>query len=116
MNPYLAKLRAEKMKIGLPREPSKPSKGAFEGFEGAPGTRISKKSEPQDPDKTDSDTSGPDLENTTLKRESPSTRFLHPCQVCGEWGSFGYGVSLRAGRLGQWYCFAHRPAAAPEGA
>jgi hypothetical protein len=36
-------------------------------------------------------------------------RFLHFCTECGAWGSFGYGVSLRAGQLGRWYCAAHRP-------
>jgi hypothetical protein len=35
--------------------------------------------------------------------------FLHFCLVCGRWGAFGYGVSLRRGRLGHWYCAAHRP-------
>jgi hypothetical protein len=35
--------------------------------------------------------------------------FLHFCLVCGAFGAFGYGVSLRAGRLGRWYCAAHRP-------
>jgi hypothetical protein len=34
---------------------------------------------------------------------------LHYCVECGAWGSFGYGVNLRAGRLGRWYCAAHRP-------
>ena len=24
-------------------------------------------------------------------------------------GAFGYSVNLRAGRLGRWYCAAHRP-------
>jgi hypothetical protein len=35
-------------------------------------------------------------------------RFVHYC-ACGEWGSFGYDVSLRTGRLGTWYCRKHRP-------
>jgi hypothetical protein len=35
--------------------------------------------------------------------------FLHFCSECGAWGAFGYGVNLRAGRLGRWYCAAHRP-------
>jgi hypothetical protein len=35
-------------------------------------------------------------------------RFVHYC-ACGEWGSFGYNVSLRTGRLGTWYCREHRP-------
>jgi hypothetical protein len=33
--------------------------------------------------------------------------FVHYCH-CGAWGSFGVGVSLREGRLGQWYCAEHR--------
>jgi hypothetical protein len=35
--------------------------------------------------------------------------FLHFCVECGAYGAFGYGVNLRAGRLGRWYCRAHRP-------
>jgi hypothetical protein len=35
-------------------------------------------------------------------------RFVHYCH-CGKWGSFGYGVSLRNGKLGRWYCSEHRP-------
>jgi hypothetical protein len=32
--------------------------------------------------------------------------FLHYCH-CGQWGAFGSGVSLRAGRLGTWHCAEH---------
>lgn len=35
-------------------------------------------------------------------------RFLHHCH-CGAWGAFGFGVSLKDGKLGAWYCAAHRP-------
>jgi hypothetical protein len=35
--------------------------------------------------------------------------FLHFCEVCGRFGAFGYGVHLRAGHLGRWYCGEHRP-------
>ncbi len=35
--------------------------------------------------------------------------FLHYCVACGRWGGFGCGENLRAGRLGRWYCAAHRP-------
>ena len=34
--------------------------------------------------------------------------FLHFCIVCGAYGAFGYGVNFRGGRLGHWYCAAHR--------
>jgi hypothetical protein len=40
--------------------------------------------------------------------------FLHFCVVCGRFGAFGYGVSLRTGKPGRWYCAAHRPAMRPE--
>jgi hypothetical protein len=40
--------------------------------------------------------------------------FLHFCVVCGRFGAFGYGVSLRTGKPGRWYCAAHRPAMKPE--
>jgi hypothetical protein len=36
-------------------------------------------------------------------------RFLHYCDICGEWGAFGYGVFLSRGQLGKWFCGAHRP-------
>ena len=35
--------------------------------------------------------------------------FLHFCCQCGRFAAFGYGVRLRAGRLGRWYCGKHRP-------
>jgi hypothetical protein len=35
-------------------------------------------------------------------------RFIHYCH-CGEWAPYGYNVSVRHGRLGQWYCREHRP-------
>jgi hypothetical protein len=41
--------------------------------------------------------------------ELPGRVFLHFCIECGRWGAFGYGVNLRAGRLGGWYCATHRP-------
>jgi hypothetical protein len=34
---------------------------------------------------------------------------LHFCSVCGAWGSYGFGVNLRGGRMGRWFCAAHRP-------
>jgi hypothetical protein len=39
----------------------------------------------------------------------PDGLLLHFCAECGAWGAFGYGVNLCAGRLGRWYCAAHRP-------
>jgi hypothetical protein len=35
--------------------------------------------------------------------------FLHFCVECGAYGAFGYGVNLRGGHLGRWYCGKHRP-------
>jgi hypothetical protein len=35
--------------------------------------------------------------------------FMHFCIQCGRFGPYGYGVSLRAGQLGRWYCGDHRP-------
>jgi hypothetical protein len=35
--------------------------------------------------------------------------FLHFCVECGRFGPYGYGVHLRTGRLGRWYCRQHRP-------
>lgn len=36
-------------------------------------------------------------------------RFIHTCghPGCSLWGGFGFGVSLRAGRLGRWFCAEH---------
>ena len=34
--------------------------------------------------------------------------FVHYCQ-CGAWGAFGFGVSVRTGKLGTWYCAEHNP-------
>jgi hypothetical protein len=35
--------------------------------------------------------------------------FIHRCCECGEEALFGYGVSLRHGRLGTWCCVKHKP-------
>jgi hypothetical protein len=35
--------------------------------------------------------------------------FLHFCVECGRFAAFGYGVHLKAGQLGRWYCGEHRP-------
>ena len=35
--------------------------------------------------------------------------FLHFCVRCGRFAAFGYGVHLRTGKLGRWYCGQHRP-------
>lgn len=35
--------------------------------------------------------------------------FLHFCCRCGRFAAFGYGVHLRAGQLGRWYCGENRP-------
>jgi hypothetical protein len=37
--------------------------------------------------------------------------FLHFCCECGAWAPFGYGVKLREGRAGRWYCAEHKPRA-----
>ena len=41
--------------------------------------------------------------------------FMHFCCRCGRFAPFGYGVHLRAGQLGRWYCAAHRPPPRPIG-
>jgi hypothetical protein len=35
--------------------------------------------------------------------------FLHFCVECGKYGPYGYGVELRKGKEGTWYCKEHRP-------
>ncbi len=39
----------------------------------------------------------------------PDGPMLHFCCRCGCFAAFGYGVRLRAGRLGRWFCGEHRP-------
>jgi hypothetical protein len=46
-----------------------------------------------------------------LVKETEGGALLHYCEKCGALAPFGYGVSLRRGRLGRWYCAAHRPQA-----
>jgi hypothetical protein len=46
--------------------------------------------------------------DNTNRGSSPSP-FEHYCAVCGNWGAFGYGVSLQNDKPGIWYCFEHRP-------
>ena len=41
--------------------------------------------------------------------ELPDGSLLHFCTECGAWGASGYGVNMRAGRPGRWFCAAHRP-------
>lgn len=41
--------------------------------------------------------------------------FLHFCEVCGRFGAFGYGVHLKAGQIGRWYCGEHRPRSTHQG-
>ena len=33
----------------------------------------------------------------------------HFCEVCGDFAYWGYHVSLRSGKPGEWYCDKHRP-------
>lgn len=54
-------------------------------------------------------------------RETRADVFIHTCEVCGEWGCFGFGVSYKAALnavdkgdiaggkelLGRWYCLEH---------
>jgi hypothetical protein len=55
----------------------------------------------------------PGLEQPCASRQGRTQELdhavLHFCIECGAYGAFGYGVNLRAGRPGRWYCAAHRP-------
>lgn len=48
-----------------------------------------------------------DSELPMLNRQ-PHEPFVHYCR-CGEWGPYGFDVSLRTGRPGTWYCGKHLP-------
>jgi hypothetical protein len=41
-------------------------------------------------------------------RPSPSDLTLR-CSVCGQPARFGFGVRIRQGEEGRWFCAAHRP-------
>jgi len=62
---------------------------------------------------TDSAEGEPGLEQPCAARrgrvQEKDGVFLHFCVECGRFGLFGYGVRLRAGQLGRWYCREHRP-------
>lgn len=51
----------------------------------------------------------PNPKRVGLVRMEPGQPFVHYCAVCGAWGTWGYDVDLSTGRLGRWYCAAHRP-------
>jgi hypothetical protein len=55
----------------------------------------------------------PELEQPCAARrgrvEESGGVLLHFCVECGRFGPYGYGVRLRAGQLGRWYCYEHRP-------
>lgn len=53
----------------------------------------------------------PDKPDPRMARlRSGGTVFIHSCCVCGQTNApFGYDANVRAGRLGTWYCAAHRP-------
>jgi hypothetical protein len=57
--------------------------------------------------------SEPRLEQPCVARRSRVEEaggvLLHFCVECGRFGPYGYGVRLRAGQLGRWYCSEHRP-------
>lgn len=42
--------------------------------------------------------------------EKPAREIIgpHVCELCGERGSFGYGVSYLRNIPGRWRCFSHR--------
>lgn len=40
----------------------------------------------------------------------------HVCEVCGQRGSFGYGVSYLRNIPGRWRCFSHRMETETKGA
>ena len=57
----------------------------------------------------------PNPERVGLVVMEPGRPFVHYCAVCGAWGAFGYDVDPMKGRLGRWYCNAHRPDRAKGG-
>jgi hypothetical protein len=57
---------------------------------------------------TDAD---PDPTRIGLTLWNEDEPFLHYCQVCGAWGSYGFDVDLLKDRLGRWYCLKHKPEA-----
>lgn len=87
---YLERLRAiEHEKTGT-LSTDKADKRASVGFVGAPGVPFSR---------------GADLSETHSNQHSSQRQ----CSVCGQQARFGYGVHLRHGEEGRWFCAAHRP-------
>jgi hypothetical protein len=46
-----------------------------------------------------------------LGRRLASYDTAYCCMVCGQPARFGFDVHLRLGRVGHWFCAAHRPQA-----
>jgi len=44
-----------------------------------------------------------------VRKDSDYQPLVFTCLVCGREACFGYGVALREGKIGTWYCTAHRP-------
>lgn len=54
------------------------------------------------------------MPTATITLPTGSTMLIHTCEKCGVANApFGYNVSLRRGRLGEWYCREHRPQTTP---
>ena len=49
----------------------------------------------------------------TFTDNFPSNPPIYRCETCGAYASHGYGVNLRAGKTGRWYCNTHKPQVTP---
>lgn len=50
------------------------------------------------------------------RNDRGKVNFVHTCEVCGKWASYGYSVQLRKAmalgdpkKAGRWFCQEHRP-------
>lgn len=48
----------------------------------------------------------PEYRPATAPQALRHAPFLHPCEVCGAWGAFGFGRCRAADQ--RWFCGAHR--------
>jgi hypothetical protein len=91
------------------------SVAVWDYWESAVGERQQLARTPISESVTDSAEGEPGLEQPCAARrgrvQEKDGVFLHFCVECGRFGPYGYGVRLRAGQLGRWYCREHRPQA-----
>jgi hypothetical protein len=94
MNTYLDRLKIVLAENSVSSVTDKTDRSPFVGFVSSPDSPFS-----------ETDTSDADLSEQRLNQHSRQAG----CCVCGQPARFGFGVRLRLGQEGRWFCAAHRP-------